>query len=124
MGGQLTRKKLPKALYKLTDLVYQSTERRLIVLIDEYDPPTSYAVQSGHSSDVCPLTYSSTVFCNLQFVDQLFSENVLVIAQGLYSTRVKMAIAKTNVAGQRIYSRGPGCGHFAGRKSWLAVWNE
>jgi hypothetical protein len=54
LRGQLAKGKLPRALYKLTELVHQLTKRRPIVLIDEYDTPTSYAVQNGYFPDVCP----------------------------------------------------------------------
>jgi hypothetical protein len=54
LRGRLAKEKLPSALYNLTRLVHHLTKRRPIVLIDEYDTPTSYAVQNGYFSDVCP----------------------------------------------------------------------
>ena len=54
LRGQLAKEKLHRALYKLTKVVHQLTKRRPIVLIDEYDTPTSYAVQNGYFPDVCP----------------------------------------------------------------------
>ena len=44
---QLAKKQLPRALYNLTKIIGKLTNRRSIVLIDEYDTPTSYAVQTG-----------------------------------------------------------------------------
>ena len=51
---RLPKEQLPTALYDLTVVVHQLTKRRPIVLIDEYDTPTSYAVQNGYFPDVCP----------------------------------------------------------------------
>lgn len=54
LQGQLPKEQLPRALYRLTKIVAKLTNRRPIVLIDEYDTPTSYAVQNGYFPDVCP----------------------------------------------------------------------
>jgi hypothetical protein len=51
---RLPKEELPEALYYLSKVVAQLTKRRLIVLIDEYDTPISYAVQNGYFPDVCP----------------------------------------------------------------------
>jgi hypothetical protein len=51
---QLPKTQLYTALYELTKVVARLTHRRLIVLIDGYDTPTSYAVQNNYFSDVCP----------------------------------------------------------------------
>jgi hypothetical protein len=57
---RLRKAQLPRALYKLTQIVAQLTKRRPIVLIDKYDTPTSYAVQNNYFPDVCPWAYLST----------------------------------------------------------------
>jgi hypothetical protein len=54
LHGQLAKEQLPRALYNLTKIVGKLTNRKPIVLIDEYDTPTSYAVQNGYFPDVCP----------------------------------------------------------------------
>lgn len=51
---QLAKKQLLRALYNLTKIIGKLTNRRPIVLIDEYDPPTSYTVQNGNFPDVYP----------------------------------------------------------------------
>jgi hypothetical protein len=51
---QLPKTQLYTALYKLTKVVALLTHRSLIVLIDEYDTPTLYAVQNNYFPDVCP----------------------------------------------------------------------
>jgi hypothetical protein len=54
LRGQLPKAQLPMALYNLTKVIARLTKRNIIVLIDEYDTPTSYAVQYGYFPDVCP----------------------------------------------------------------------
>jgi hypothetical protein len=51
---QLRIAQLPMALYNLTTVTAALTKRGIIVLIDEYDTPTSYAFQQGYYPDVCP----------------------------------------------------------------------
>lgn len=51
---RLGKKQFPRALYHLTRIVHKLTKRRSIVLIDEYDTPTSYAVHHGYFPEVYP----------------------------------------------------------------------
>ena len=51
---QLPKAELHRALYGLTKVVAKLTRRSPIVLIDEYDTPTLYAVQNNYFPDVRP----------------------------------------------------------------------
>ena len=42
-----------KALFKLTKILHTLHKREVVVLVDEYDTPTSYATQYGYFSEVC-----------------------------------------------------------------------
>jgi len=44
----------PGALFRLTNVVHELTKRPVIVLVDEYDTPTSHAVQHGYFPEACP----------------------------------------------------------------------
>jgi hypothetical protein len=50
--SRLDEDQLPDALYDLTRIVEKLTNRRVIVLIDEYDTPISHAIKNGYSSEV------------------------------------------------------------------------
>jgi len=54
IGRRLPDKEWPTALYKLTNVLGLLHERRVIVLIDEYDSPISYAAQHPYFTEVCP----------------------------------------------------------------------
>lgn len=41
------------ALFRLTEIVHLLTNRLVVVLVDEYDTPTSNAVRHGYFSQVC-----------------------------------------------------------------------
>jgi ABC-type uncharacterized transport system permease subunit len=43
----------PVALFRLTTLLNTLSKRLVVVLIDEYDTPISYAVQHGYLDEVC-----------------------------------------------------------------------
>jgi hypothetical protein len=43
-----------KALSILTRLLHDMNDSKVIILVDEYDTPTSYAVQHGYFHEVCP----------------------------------------------------------------------
>ena len=62
LGQWLAKKQLPRMLYNLTRVIAKLTKRRPIVLIDEYDTPTSYAVQNGYFPDICPCAHLSMVW--------------------------------------------------------------
>lgn len=40
--------------FALTDFIFALTKRQVIVLVDEYDTPTSYAVSRGYFSELYP----------------------------------------------------------------------
>ena len=42
-----------KALFKLTKILHTLHKRRVVVLVDEYDTPTSHAVQYDYFTEVC-----------------------------------------------------------------------
>lgn len=44
----------PDVLFKLTEILHMLHQRRVVILIDEYDTPISYAVQHGYFLEVCP----------------------------------------------------------------------
>lgn len=43
----------PEALFRLTEIVHLLTNRLVLVLVDEYDTPTSNAVRHGYFPQVC-----------------------------------------------------------------------
>ena len=61
LNETLPDSKLPTALFELTRLLHILNNRAVVVLIDEYDTPTSYAVQQGYSSEVCQI-------CGMTFI--------------------------------------------------------
>jgi len=42
-----------EALFRLTEIIHLLTNRLVVVLVDEYDSPTSNAVRHGYFSQVC-----------------------------------------------------------------------
>ena len=42
----------PTAPFRLTRLMHKLSKRKVIVLVDEYDTPTSYAVRHGYRAEV------------------------------------------------------------------------
>jgi len=61
LNETLPDSKLPTALFELTHLLHTLNNRAVVVLIDEYDTPTSYAVQKGYFSEVCQI-------CGMTFI--------------------------------------------------------
>ena len=53
LNEKLSDPRCDTVLLELTELLYTLHERRVVVLVDEYDTPTSYAVQHGYFSQVC-----------------------------------------------------------------------
>ena len=49
----LDNSKWPTVLFRLTTLLSTLTKRLVVVLVNEYDTPTSCAVQHGCFNDVC-----------------------------------------------------------------------
>jgi hypothetical protein len=43
----------PTVLFELTRLLHTLLNREVIVLVDEYDTPTSYAIQHDYFPEVC-----------------------------------------------------------------------
>jgi len=54
IGGRLPDDEWPTALSMLTEVLDLLHKRPVIVLIDEYDSPMSYAAQHPYSTEVCP----------------------------------------------------------------------
>jgi hypothetical protein len=53
IGGTLPDLKWSAALSKLTEVLYLLHQRRVIVLLDEYDSPMWYAAQHPYFTEVC-----------------------------------------------------------------------
>ena len=53
LSNKLADEDLPAALYQLTEIVHQLTNREVVVLVDEYDTPTSHALQHDYFVLVC-----------------------------------------------------------------------
>lgn len=56
LNGTIPDSRLPDVLCKLTEILHTLHQKQVVILIDEYDTPTSYAVQNGHFPEVCQLT--------------------------------------------------------------------
>jgi hypothetical protein len=54
LEGTIPNLQLHTVLLKLTKMLHVLYQRRVIILIDEYDTPTSYAVQHEYFPEVCP----------------------------------------------------------------------
>jgi len=53
MKGERADVNWTKALFELTEIIHLLTNRLVLLLIDEYDTPTSNAVRHGYFSKVC-----------------------------------------------------------------------
>jgi hypothetical protein len=53
MKGERADVNWTKALFELTEIVHLLTNRLVLLLIDEYDTPTSNAVRHGYFPEVC-----------------------------------------------------------------------
>jgi hypothetical protein len=61
LNDQLADKNLPDALFRLTKILRTLNKKEVVVLIDEYDTPTSYATRHGYFSEVCSSRIMSSV---------------------------------------------------------------
>lgn len=52
----------PTALFQLTRVLRTLHNKRVMVLVDEYDTPISYAVQHGYFPEVRPIHESKTMY--------------------------------------------------------------
>ena len=53
LKGMIPDSEYPTALFQLTDMLHELYQTQVVVLIDEYDTPMSYAGQHGYFSEVC-----------------------------------------------------------------------
>ena len=53
LKGTIPDSRWPDVLFKLTEILHMLHQRQVVVLIDEYDTPMSYAVQDGYFPEVC-----------------------------------------------------------------------
>jgi hypothetical protein len=53
MNNTLADSECKTALFRLTVVLQQLSKRKVVVLIDEYDTPTSYAARHGYFEEVC-----------------------------------------------------------------------
>ena len=53
MKGERADVNWTKALFELTEIVHLLTNRLVLLLIDEYDTPTSNAIRHGYFPEVC-----------------------------------------------------------------------
>ena len=66
------------ALTIISRELYRVYDKRVIVLIDEYDSPVLSAIQHGYVVDVCSLTFSSIVATSCYFRPAIFLLQYLV----------------------------------------------
>lgn len=74
----------PDALFELTELLHTLHKRKVVVLVDEYDTPMSYAMRHGYFPEVClyPALEHNLVFqCVLQanYFFQMVSTQLLKV---------------------------------------------
>jgi len=67
LKGTISDSQLPDVLFKLTEILHMLHQKQVIVLIDEYDTPTSHAVQDGYFPEVC-LCQGQNVYSLIPFV--------------------------------------------------------
>ena len=53
VNGTIHDSKWPSVLYWLTETLHEVHAREVIILIDEYDTPSSFSAQYEYSSKVC-----------------------------------------------------------------------
>jgi hypothetical protein len=54
LNQKLDDSKWPTVLFRLTRLLHTLHKKGVVILVDEYDTPTSHAVQHGYFPEVCP----------------------------------------------------------------------
>ena len=53
LKGTVPDSELPDVLFQMTEILHVLHRKQVVVLIDEYDTPTSYAAQDGYFPEVC-----------------------------------------------------------------------
>jgi hypothetical protein len=86
LNDTLADSKWPTALSTLTELLHILHQVRVVVLVNEYDAPTSYAMRCGFFSKVCLLPASS--------VEQLFT---ITVQANIFFRRVFASLLKVRM---------------------------
>ena len=74
LEGTTPDAELSDVLYDLSDVLHTLHRRQVVVLIDEYDTPTTYAVQRGYACEVCDLSEPSIPFSFPSQANNFFHE--------------------------------------------------
>lgn len=78
IAEKLPNPKWPAALSKMTEVLHLLHERQVIVLMDEYDSPISYAAQHQYYTKVCPSSLVMSIshsFCRQIYFSARSSQN-------------------------------------------------
>jgi len=82
LKGTISDLRLPDVLSMLTEILHMLHQKQVIVLIDEYDTPTSHAVQGGYFPEVC-LCQGQNVYSLIPIVGKcIFPPSLLKTAEG------------------------------------------
>jgi hypothetical protein len=97
--NELRDSDLPNALFYLTEVIHAlNPKNRAIVLVDEYDTPTSHAVQQGYLRKVCALLQ----ICILRFSLFLQASDLFrIVFSRLLKVGSKIHIKPTNLIEHR-----------------------
>lgn len=92
LNEELNAKIGPRALFKLTKVLHTLHKRQVIVLVDEYDTPTSHATHYGYFTEVCLHKPKYGLEFTQRFeVQRLFPQGFFATAQSgcVYTPRPK-----------------------------------
>ncbi len=82
LKGTVTDSQLHKVLFKLTEIFHVLHRKQVVVLIDEYDTPTSHAVRDGYFPEVC-LSQGQNVYSLIPFAGKsIFPFSLLTTTEG------------------------------------------